>query len=56
MQVTGFLKKNLNPGPGSYQLSSQRSTIYFSFKGKGKNDDRERTYQPGPGTCTYLSI
>ena len=40
METTGFIPKNYNPGPGTYNPSPTKSTSYFSLKGKIKADNR----------------
>ncbi len=51
MEVTGPLKKNGNPGPGTYQAGASRNSIYYSLIGKNKVENKELSLVPGPGTC-----
>lgn len=53
MEVTGLTPKNENPGPGTYESSSQRGKISYSLRAKLKIDNREKIYVPGPGKCFF---
>ena len=59
MEVTGpfsATKKNKNPGPASYELSSTLNRTCFSMKGKNFLLDKEKLKIPGPGTCKLSVI
>jgi hypothetical protein len=55
-ESSGFVKNNSNPAPGAYQIGTNISNIRYSIKGKGRIDDRELIYVPGPGSCTNFLI
>lgn len=45
------MKKNKNPGPGTYRQPSTLNKLFFSLTGKKVEKGKGKSKTPGPGSC-----